>query len=319
MKKFFIRVTLFVLPVIVLCYPLDMLISKQLKRSHILAHEEYPVWNAVFDGKVNSDVVIYGSSRAWHHFDPAIIQDSLNVSAYNLGVDGQNFLLQHLRHKLLLKYNRKPKVIIYSLDAFTLQRQQDLYNHDQLLPYMLWNSEIKKTVRHFSGFNFWDYEIPLIRYYSARDVLKNTWNSTARSQNETPGRIRGYEGVVASWEGDIEQIRKELDDKGIRFDTLLINSFKKFLLECKAKNISVILVFSPEYFEIQKFIKNRNEPMELYRSLSKELSIPFFDFSDSDISHDKKFFYNCEHLNKTGAEQLTRQLCDTIKKYNLIR
>jgi hypothetical protein len=163
-----------------------------------------------------------------------------------------------------------------------------------------------------------DYEIPLIRYYSQREVLKNVWAATSQPNDEKPERVRGYQGVVASWKGDINQIRRELEDKAIHLDPLLVKSFKEFLVECKAKNIPVVLVFSPEYYDIQKFIKNRDEPMELYHSLSKEMSIPFFDFSDSHISRDTQYFYNSEHLNKKGAEQFTHQFIDTLKKYDLV-
>jgi len=37
---------------------------------------------------VRSDILILGSSRATHHYNPSIIEDSLKMSAFNGGRDG---------------------------------------------------------------------------------------------------------------------------------------------------------------------------------------------------------------------------------------
>ena len=37
--------------------------------------------------KTKEDILIFGSSRAVHHYNPLIIQDSLNMTCYNCGYD----------------------------------------------------------------------------------------------------------------------------------------------------------------------------------------------------------------------------------------
>ena len=164
MKKFIKSFLFFISPIILLSYFLDVFISANLKKSNQYAEKEFSCWNDVIEGKVNSDILIYGSSRAWKHISPKIFIDSLHISAYNLGIDGSNFSLQYFRHCMLLKYNRKPKIIIASLDMFTLENKKELYNSEQFLPYMLRNNDIKKATASYVGFNWYDYEIPLIRY-----------------------------------------------------------------------------------------------------------------------------------------------------------
>ena len=152
MKKFLINLLYFIAPIILMSYFLDIFISKNLLKSNFYAQKEYSTWNDLFNKKINSDVVIYGSSRAWVHLSPQIISDNLKVPSYNLGIDGHNFWLQYLRHKLLLKYNTKPKLIIHSLDVFTLQKKKELYNSEQFLPYILYNKELEKSILDYEGF-----------------------------------------------------------------------------------------------------------------------------------------------------------------------
>ena len=58
------------------------------------------------------DVIILGSSRAIHHYIPSILSDSLNLSVYNGGVDGNGIIFLYGRLKIITdRYT--PKIVIY--------------------------------------------------------------------------------------------------------------------------------------------------------------------------------------------------------------
>lgn len=144
---------------------LDLFFSAKLKKSKKDAHGEYPVWNDLYEGKINADVVVYGSSRACYHFDTKLLEDGLAKSCYNLGIEGHNFWLEYLRHKVLLKYNKKPKYILLSIDIFTFQKRAAIFNHDQLLPFMLYNKDMRKYTKTYNQFSF------LIFTYRCYDIM----------------------------------------------------------------------------------------------------------------------------------------------------
>ena len=102
MKKFIKYFLLFISPLVLLSYFIDVFISNNLKESNNFAQKEYSTWNAIIEGKVNSDILIYGSSRAWVHFNSTMMSNRLQIPTYNLGIDGHGFWLQYLRHKMLL-------------------------------------------------------------------------------------------------------------------------------------------------------------------------------------------------------------------------
>lgn len=311
MKKFLFKLLLFIAPIFLLSYFLDVLISKNLKKSNTFAQEEYTTWNAIYEGKVDSDLLIFGSSRAWKHINPTMITDSLHVSAYNLGIDGHNFWLQNLRYRQLLKYNKRPKLIVFSLDYFTLKKNEDLYNSEQFLPYMLWNRDIKEATISYNGFSSLDYEIPLIRYYGKYSSI-----IAAASYSGNPvTRVKGYHGRDQVWNSDFDNAKASMKSLKIKLDKPTIVLFENFLKECKANNIKIIFVYTPEYIEGQKFVSNRSQIMGLYKKFSKQYQIPFYDFSNDSISYQKKCFYNASHMNKIGSELFTLQLIDTLKTF----
>jgi hypothetical protein len=314
MKKFIQRISLFILPIILISFFVDNYISINLKKSNSYAESEYSTWNAIIDGKINSEILIYGSSRAWVHINPTMITNSLNVSTYNMGIDGHNFWLQYLRHSLLLENNNtKPKIIILSLDIFTLQKVKDLYNSDQFLPYMLWNDKIRNATISYNGFKSIDYEIPLIRYFGRQNALHTAFLLKKRV-NEVE-RIKGYQGQDRQWNGDFDKAKKTMKNYEIVLDSASVILFEKFLNDCKNQKIKIIFVYSPEYIEGQKFEKNRDEIMSLYKKLSEKYNIPFYNYSKDSISYQKKYFYNASHLNKTGSELFTKKIIDSLKKY----
>jgi hypothetical protein len=313
MKILFVKLIIFILPIIILSLPVDYYLSEKLKKSNSCSGE-FLVWNDIFDRKVNADIVIYGSSKAWVNFNPKILEDSLKCSAYNLGIDGHNFWLQYLRHKELIKYNTKPKYIVISMDIFSLEKKHDLYNLDQFLPYMLFNGDIYHYTSSYEGFSTFSYYIPLIRYAGRREALLDAIISALNMGNSEPMRSKGYRGMEFVWNNDFATAKSKFNYYEVQIDSASENLFKLFLNECRTDKIKVILVYSPEYIEFQCFVKNRNAILSLYKEYSTNYNIPFLDYSDDQMCKEIKYFYNSTHLNKTGSEIFTDKLVRDLKK-----
>lgn len=313
MKKFLIKLIIFIMPIILLSIPLDYFLSNHLKNSNS-CNGEFLVWNDIFNSRVNSDIVIYGSSKAWVSFSPKIIEDSLKCTAYNLGIDGHNFWLEYLRHKELLKYNTTPKYIILSLDMFSLEKRPDLYNMDQFLPYMLFNYDFYNFTSSFKGFTFTDYYIPLIRYLGRKDAILDAVLCATKIVNSEPMRIKGYRSMELTWNNDFEIAKSKMDYYEVKTDEASEELFNSFLSECIMNNIKVFLVYSPEYIEGQDFFKNRNKIISIYEEYSKKYNIPFINYSDSLICEEKRYFYNSTHLNRIGSELFTNCLVRDLKE-----
>lgn len=312
MKRFILKIFIFIIPVIPSSYGLDMLLSGLLKRSLSYADGEYPVWNDLYSGKINSEIVIYGSSRALKHIDPEMIGDSILTNAYNLGVNGHTFKTQYFRHSLLLKYNQKPKLIIQTLDITGFEKVSDLYNPDQLLPYMLFNQDMESSV--YSSYKPYDYKLPLIRYYGKKEALLEVFKLPFNKPDKKIVRIRGYKPMDLKWNVDLSAAQLKLGTLIVESDTSIMKLFERFFEECKDENIKVLLVFPPQYIEGQKFVSNWADIMDYYYDISKKNNLLFLDYSVDSLSFKKELFYNSGHLNKKGAEIFTNILIQEIKK-----
>jgi len=315
MKKFVKRISIFIILFIVMLYPLDIIVSHILKNTSG-CFGEYEVWNDIYKGDINCDLAIYGSSRAWINIDPEIIRDSLGLPAYNFGVDGHDFWLQYFRHAEYFQTNTNPKIILHSVDVFTFRKRADLYNMNQFLPYMLWNKSIFNYTSSYQGFSRVDFIIPMFRYVkkaSGFDIM------TRNKLISKPLRNKGFHGMQLEWNSDLDAARKTNEYYEAKIDTASIKLYKKFLDECASKHIDVILVYTPEYIEGQKYVSNREEVLNIYKKIAKDYDLVFLDYSNNEMSYDKRYFYNSEHLNATGADVFTRILSHDIKVAHTIQ
>lgn len=319
MKSFLKSIIIFVFPIIVIAVFLDFFISTQLKLSKTHANREYPVWNDLYAGKINANILVMGSSRAWRHIDPRTIKDSLGLSAYNIGMDGQHIPMQLLRYQTLLKYNKQPKIIIYSLDFFMLKENERLFNKDQFLPYMLFNFEIFNKLKKYQDFNFYDYILPLVRYYGETTALMHVMKIIIFPKLNVNGRINGFLGTDKKWNNDFESVKKKMKNYSISIDRNVLNKFDNFLTDCENKNIKVYFVYSPEFIEGQKFVLNRNELINCLHLLANKHKIPFLNYSNDKICFNKKYFYNATHLNSSGADLFSKKMCSDLKNIYKLR
>ncbi|MCW3804131.1 hypothetical protein [Plebeiibacterium marinum] len=308
MKKFIERLLLFTVSLFFVSIFIDSLLSIKIKEIHEYPGE-YEVWNDIYSEELDVDVAVYGSSRAWVHINPNQILDSTKLMCYNFGVDGQNFNIQFLRHKEYIERNRPPKMVILSIDVFSLAKAKDLYGLNQFLPYMLWDWDIYQFTRSYNGFSFLDYVLPLVRYKGKSDLLLKLF-----SNNEDKVRTNGYLGMEEDWNEDFNIAKNKYENFEIQIDPELVDLLEEFIKELKRQNILLTFVYTPEYIEGQDFVKNREHIFEIYNQLANKYDIPFIDYSNSFLSYNKSLFYNASHLNITGSTMFTQVLISDLKK-----
>ena len=308
MKNLIIKIIIFIIPIILISYPLDIFLSKNLKKSNAY-QGEFEVWNDIYEGKINSDIAIYGASNAWAQIDPEILEDSLNIKAYNFGNDGVNFWLQNLRHKEYLKNNKQPKYILLTLNYSILDKRKDLYNLYQYMPYMLWNKDIKEYTSSYKGFTFLDYDLPFIRYVGKPNEIKIALKKAFINKKDIPLRYRGYKPHENVWSGKFSNLKSI----NVTFSPIVVEKFESFLNECKDKNIKVVFVFPPSYVNAPKYIINTEQIMQVYKDYAKNYDLLFLDYSKDSLKFNKEYFHDDFHLNYIGARIFTSKLSHDLK------
>lgn len=81
----------------------------------------YKTDNFISD-EVDANILIFGSSRAAHHYVPSILSDSLDMSCYNCGMDGNGIIYGYGKLKTITaRYYPKIVILTSSLHSICLQ------------------------------------------------------------------------------------------------------------------------------------------------------------------------------------------------------
>jgi len=309
MKSFLIRFTIFITILLGLSWLLDIIITQSLQKSKQL---EFASWNDLRQGRIDADIIIHGSSRAWVQINPAIIENKFHRRTYNLGLDAFGFHMQYCRHLLLLKHNKQPKIIIHVLDYSLFDKGNFLFNPDQFLPF-IGDSIIDTFTEQYKGIDYFDRTLPFWRYVGHQRTIRHAGKILLRPDKNIADRINGYEPQYRLWNKDLESARTLMKaGKTEPIDSAVVSLFKKYIRDCRQRNIRLILIYPPEYIEGQNFIRNRKEILDLFREIAEENDVPYFDYSTHPISWQQKYFYNTEHLNAEGSDVFTKVLCEDL-------
>lgn len=79
------------------------------------------------------------------------------------------------------------------------------------------------------------------------------------------------------------------------------------------QNIKLILVYSPEYIDGQKYVQNRVDIIKIFEDFSKKYNLTYLDYSNDPMCNDKDYFYNASHLNEKGSILFSKKIGNDLK------
>lgn len=249
-----------------------------------------------------AEILAFGSSRANHHYVPEVIEDSMKMSFYNTGRDGNFFLFNYaVFNSIIERYN--PRVVILDINTRDFATDNMSYERlSSLLPYYKSHHVIRSIVNLRSPFE-------KIKLISATYPFNSLLLTIAISNFDFNKRRKAdNKGYVAAY-GQITNSKLEMDYVNINnFDQVKLGYLKKIIYDCMLKNIRLILVQSPRYKE-----KTESKSIDLFTKISVKENVEYYDFSNYDLfMQTPKFFKDANHLNHSGALKFSTLLVSRI-------
>lgn len=252
--------------------------------------------------KQTNDVIILGSSRAMHHYNPDIITDSLNLSCYNAGYDGQSILYHEaILNVMLQRYT--PKIVILDITCYELLENETSYDLlSTLNPYVAKHPILKETVGLRSDFEAYKFISRIYPYNSlfARIAIGNLNFSTKDVSDN------GFTAQPGIWNEPLNSITFQKEDI---LDDQKVNSFNRFLNHCKLKGVKLMVVYSPTY----RLENNKSVSISYIENTCKLHKIPFVSYQNNEIFMQNTLFHDFDHLNDKGADLFSSDIASYLK------
>lgn len=256
---------------------------------------------------LNSEILVFGSSRAHHHYNTVMMADSLGLTCFNCGEDGYGIILAYGR--LLMILNRYvPKMIIYDVTpAFDFLEYGD-------------NSKHLYRLKNFYGQNgidsiFYDVDprekikMKSSMYQHNSSYLRNLASFLLNTPSQTT--LNGFDPLFGAMDTlKIANIDVEYDSKdGYVIDSLKLKYLNKFIDKAISNNIKVVFVASPVWYGQDSLV------LKPVKEICASKDIVLLDYTnDIKYVHSNALFKDGKHLNALGADSFTIELINELKK-----
>ena len=251
---------------------------------------------------IETPIVIVGSSRASHHYDPRIFVDSLGKATYNVGTDGCFFTHNCcVINSILERYS--PELIIWEFEpSYLFEHSAD----DITSMYLYYNKRdyITKTLNEVLprseviklNSNIYRYNSKFIRVLTR--YLQN---------NNAPDEYSGYEPSAPKTLKEPLSLVEKNSSSTSAIDSSKLYRFKETFENAKTKGVKIVLVNSPKYV-----IDTNVYMTDTVTNLCQELETSFIDCSQLYINH-PEYFNDPSHLNAIGADIYTKHIASILQ------
>jgi hypothetical protein len=251
--------------------------------------------------KTTAELLIFGSSSANHHYNPSIFEETLNLTAYNEGRDGIEILYHTAMLKGILR-RYTPKIIILNLTPKELLTDQNYDRLSALLPYHRKFPEMNEIISLRSRFEDLKLLSKIYPYNSTFLTILNGLHSLTGTKIQDKGYVPLYGNIgTNNFYGE--------DYLDAPLDTIRVKALVDFIDLCKARKISLYLVFSP----VIGFNNQETKTVVEAKRISKKKDILCFDFiNDSRFNGQVSLFKDYGHMNHDGATIFSKILASYI-------
>lgn len=296
MKKFILKVLLFFALVVVMDFAWGGVFSwlRGHAKGGSTANCEY------IANRCEDDIIILGSSRATHHYVPQIIEDSVGMSCYNCGEEGNGIVLAYGRFKMLT--NRyKPKLIIYEMTPEYDYGTE--YQNTKYLGYLrpVYNKDGIKSI-----FDDFDDELSCLKMYSKMyqntgKLMPSLFDNIVYRDNHS-----GYAPLYGRINKDVISV----PHKGgqMEIDSLKLSYVEKLIVEAQDKAIPIVFMISPKFG-----MDNDSLVYEPEINLCKKHNAPFYNLINYEtFAANSEMFQDIGHMNNNGAVAYTQFVVNEI-------
>ena len=252
--------------------------------------------------QVPAPILIFGSSRAVHHYNPIQIGDSLGTSIYNCGQGGMGILHAYIiLNKIISRTSSSDlKLIVYDLYVpYDYELEMD---HTKYLSYQqpFWGQNVKAD-------SLYEEIDPYIKYkmlFSAYRFNSKFFTYLQDYLHPSRSDIKGFRPM----DGELPKNLLKPDFKPYERDPFKWKYFEKFVKLCEKNNIPLVFCISPYFYEMD------HKAYDPYLNYAKEHNIPVIDhYTDTAFVGHNELFSDRAHLNRKGAQIYSSEIAVELK------
>ena len=252
----------------------------------------------------HEEILIMGDSEVKHGIISSLIEDTLGLSCYNLGLDGNSIYYQYAVLKEILgRYI--PKVIVIS-NSIARENESTLTS---LFPFYKKYRHIKETILEVAP----DEKYKLLsNAYIYNSLIFKIIQGLTSSEPET----NGYRPLYSGQHNISFEVNNETREFSISTSERSLKYFEDFIVLALSSGCKVVVINPPKYW-----YNSKHDQASAVNEIISRNKVIYFDYeNDTTFVYHPDLFYDGEHLNHKGAGIFTSRLITDLKdEINLVQ
>ena len=248
--------------------------------------------------KRTADVLILGPSTANHHYDCKIIEDSLSMTCFNAGRDGQNIIYDAMVLEGFLT-RCTPKLVVVDVTHSTLSDTW-MSSLNDFNCYYGFLQPIDDIIDSIGG--------TLDRFKRLSNIYRynKTWEWLLNARfAKTAEDLDGYRPLEVK---EIKGLKSTNESSQFVMAEECRHYLDRIIDICKEKNVKILFTISPTLIiDEGNFAKDVNDVLQ-----KKGLWLMNWN-GDTTYTNHPELFYDKTHLNAKGAAAFTKEFVGKVK------
>lgn len=295
MKRFIVNITIFFIIFVISDYAVGCII----KLMDFSKGGEIEKIHSIMT-KITPDMVILGSSRASHHYESSILSDSLSLTIYNAGLDGQGTTTAYGILKAISK-RRYPRYIICEITP-----NYDLYKDNPVelctfYPYAN-QEEIASLLIDFDPTNRWKL---ILKSYRLNSMILRLIPALIQNRNNFKFGYQPLYGTInrIDYHNKVKQSKIDINYQKEKY-------LRLFIEEAIKHNCKILFTISPEFGGGDSSFYDKE------KEIINEYGIPIIDkLNDEKIIYNQEYFQDILHMNQSGSIEYTKLIINELRSY----
>jgi hypothetical protein len=277
----------------------------------------------------NPQIVFFGDSRTRHHFDMHVIQSATGLVSYNFAVDGANTAQSLFMLEEYLRHGHQPRIVVFEADPPLLDSRYQRFDKSMFREHLAFVPDAEDLVEapHLS----WS---QLVSAFSATWLAKTAslpnrlpdiwkrWRKRSKLREVVNATLRPcgeYQCIDYNGSSLIVPTEKVIvpQKSTYRIDELPKRLYRR-VAELAATHHFWLVLDEVPLFQIDEVYPRdiSEEARDFYCGLAKAHDEVLYArlLHGDGIDKDASLYYDWAHLNRTGAEKLSRVIAPLLSE-----
>jgi hypothetical protein len=294
---------LFCVMLVVILASIEWTVLWGVRKSH---YSHYYKVNQIASHKTDPQIACFGSSVGEVSLNTVLLENRTGFSVYNFCLDGTRFRQYNGLIHELNDYSVNCKLVIMAETFFSLSAIDQLTEPDRYIAHL--NSDrIYQSLYDIQPGLMWKLRyVPFYKFIVAKQPYYRA-SFLGFKAAEFTDSLKGFTPKYKEWESDLDSLNKNSLPIDIHVDSATIQIYKRTIDALRRKGRKVLIIIPPIQSDGLKLLPGLSAVRNALSSLQGE-GVYFRDFSVSDLSLDKRYFYNNSHVNSRGARVFSERL-----------